>query len=72
MEAPYNLLHGNTLSSEDSIVLQLKNDVRLRLLTRCSTKMIYRYLLIKKKKKMIYRYPHLVEVWILQQVLSGY
>jgi len=53
-----NLLHDNTLSSEDSIVLQVKNGVRLRLIARCST-------------KILYRYPHLVEVWRLQQVLSG-
>jgi len=54
-----NLLHGNTLSLEDSIVLQVKNDVRLRLIARCST-------------KILYRYSHLVEVWRLQQVLSGW
>jgi hypothetical protein len=53
-----NVLHGNTLSSEDSIVLQVKNDVRLRLITCCST-------------KILYRYPHLVEIWSLQQALSG-
>jgi hypothetical protein len=52
-----NLLHGNTLSPEDSIVLQVKNDVRLRLIARCTT-------------KILYRYPHLVEVWRLQHVLS--
>jgi hypothetical protein len=53
------LLHGNTLSSEDTIVLQVKRDVRLRLLAHCSN-------------KMLCRYPHLVKIWRLQQVLSGY
>jgi hypothetical protein len=53
------LLYGNTLSSEDTIVLQVKRDVRLRLLARCSN-------------KMLCRYPHLVKIWRLQQVLSGY
>lgn len=52
------LLHGNILSSEDSIVLQVKRDVRSQLLARCSA-------------KMLRSYPQLVEVWSLQLVFSG-
>lgn len=35
-----DLLHGNILKSEDALVVQIKWDVRSRMLTKCSAKKI--------------------------------
>jgi hypothetical protein len=52
------LLHGNPLHTEESLVLQVNRDVRLRLLARCSPE------LIRKN-------PQLAEIWSLQHILQG-